>query len=58
MNVWGALLRTMAAIVGLALGIRLIYELLLPVLPGLIVIAVLGSVVYLAWQIRSRRDRW
>lgn len=58
MNPWSPLLRLMAAIVGLALGIRLVYELLLPVLPGLIVIAVLASVAYLAWQLRSRRDRW
>jgi hypothetical protein len=57
-NPWPPLLRLIAAIVGLALGIRLIYELLLPVLPGLIVIAVLASVAYLAWQLRSRRDRW
>jgi hypothetical protein len=52
------LLRFMAVIVGIALGLRLVVELLRPVLPLLAVFAVLVSVAYIGWLIHRRRDRW
>jgi hypothetical protein len=48
----------MAAIVGIALGLRLAYELLMPIVPVLTVVAVAASVAYVAWLIHRRRDRW
>jgi hypothetical protein len=48
----------MAAIVGVALGVRLAYELLMPIVPVLTIVAVTASAAYLAWVIHRRRDRW
>lgn len=50
-------MKLMAAIVGVALALRLVYELLAPILPALMVAAIVASVVYLA-SILRRRDRW
>lgn len=58
MNPWTPALRFMAAIVGVVLGLRLAYELLMPIVPVLTIVAVTASVAYLAWVIRHRRDRW
>jgi hypothetical protein len=57
-NPWPPLLRLMAAIVGLALGLRLAVELVRPVAGVLAIVAVSVSVLYLAWVVRGRRDRW
>lgn len=51
-------LRFMAAIVGIAVGLRLVYELLRPIVPALTVVAVLASFAYIGWLINRRRDRW
>lgn len=58
MNGGSPVLRFMAAIVGVAVGLRLVYELLLPIVPALTVVAVIASVAYIAWLINRRRDRW
>lgn len=47
----------MAAIVAVAVGLRLIVELLAPVALELTIGFVLGGFVYLLWFFR-RRDRW
>ncbi len=58
MNLWTPVLRFMAAIVGVALGFRLAYELVMPIVPALTIVVVAASVAYLAWVIHRRRDRW
>jgi hypothetical protein len=47
-------LRFLAGIVAVAVAIRLIYELLLPVLPALLVIVVVVAIVRLAGWYRGR----
>jgi hypothetical protein len=58
MNLWAPLLRFMAAILAVAFGLRLIVELLAPIAVPLATAAVTACVLYLAWLIRGRRDRW
>jgi predicted PurR-regulated permease PerM len=52
------LLRFAATIVGFALGLRLAYELVAPILPALTIAFVIGSVIYFVRWLRRRGDRW
>lgn len=51
------LIKAMVAVVGLALAIRLAYELVMPVVPALAFVAIAFGLIYIAWLLR-RRDRW
>ena len=56
MNVWTPLLRFVAAIVAIAVAVRLTWLLIEPVLPALAVAVVAIAVIRIAsWH---RRDRW
>lgn len=52
------LVKAVISIVLVAVGIRLTIDLLRPVLPWLLGIAVAWAVVYLVVLVRRSRDRW